>query len=322
MKQISGKGRIQMKEPIVVIMAAGMGSRYGGLKQIDPITEEGEIIIDFSIYDAIRAGFKKLVLIIKGEHEQEFRDVIGNRLSDFIEITYVHQEMSNLPEGYAVPEGRVKPWGTTHAIWCCKDVVDAPFVVLNADDYYGPEAFECMYKHLCEVQKVDKLESVGKQVAEYAMVGYILNNTLTDHGHVTRGVCQLEEGYLTEIVERKQIERQEGVVRYLDGERWVDVSPESLVSMNMWALTPEVFAQLEEDIVDFLQHEVPCNVDKAECLIPTTIGELIEKGAARVKMYASHDQWHGVTYKEDKPQVMEALRVLKARGQYPEKIWG
>ena len=302
-----------MKEPVLVIMAAGMGSRYGGLKQIDPITAEGELIIDFSIYDAIQAGFKRLVLIIKGEHERDFHDVIGNRLSDFIEVEYVHQELHNLPEGYTVPEGRTKPWGTTHAIWCCKDVVDAPFVVLNADDYYGPEAFEHMYKHLCEVQT--------SKSSEYAMVGYILNNTLTDHGHVTRGVCQVEEGYLTEIVERKQIERQDGVVRYLDGEKWIDVAPDSLVSMNMWALTPDIFAQLEEDIVDFLEHEVPLDVEKSECLIPTTIGELIEKGEARVKMYASHDTWQGVTYKEDKPGVMAALAQLKEEGLYPKKLW-
>ena len=302
-----------MKEPILVIMAAGMGSRYGGLKQIDPITIEGEIIIDFSIYDAIKAGFKKAVLIIKGEHEQDFRDVIGNRLSDFIEVEYVHQELHILPKGYAVPEGRTKPWGTTHAIWCCKNVVDAPFVVLNADDYYGPEAFVHMYKHLCEVQESNQ--------SEYAMVGYILNNTLTDNGHVTRGVCQIEEGYLAEIVERKQIERQDGVVRYLDGEEWRDVAADSLVSMNMWALTPEVFTQLEEDIVDFLEHEVPLDVEKSECLIPTTIGELIEKGEAKVKMYASHDTWQGVTYKEDKPGVMAELAQLKEEGLYPQRLW-
>lgn len=303
-----------MKEPILVIMAAGMGSRYGGLKQIDPITKEGEIIMDFSIYDAIRAGFKRVVLIIKGEHEQDFRDVIGNRLSDYIEVTYVHQELHLLPEGYSVPEGRTKPWGTTHAIWCCKDVVDAPFVVLNADDYYGPEAFEHMYKHLCEVGQ--------SECPEYAMVGYILNNTLTDNGYVTRGVCQVENGYLTEIVERKQIERQDGAVRYLDGEKWVDVAADRLVSMNMWALTPDVFEQLEEDLVDFLNHEVPLNVEKSECLIPTTIGKLIEKGKAKVKMYASHDTWQGVTYKEDKLGVMAHLAQLKEEGLYPNKLFG
>lgn len=302
-----------MKEPILVIMAAGMGSRYGGLKQIDPITAEGEIIIDFSIYDAIRAGFKKAVLIIKGEHEQDFRDVIGERLSDFIEIKYVHQELDHLPEGYGVPEGRQKPWGTTHAIWCCKDVVDAPFVVLNADDYYGPEAFRHMYKHLCEVQTSEQ--------PEYAMVGYILNNTLTDHGHVTRGVCKIKEGYLSEIVERKQIERQSGAVRYLAGENWVEVDPESLVSMNMWGLTPAIFDQLETAMHTFLDEEVAKDVYKSECLIPTTIGELIEKGEAKVKMYASQDTWQGVTYKEDKPGVMAALAQLKADGLYPQKLW-
>lgn len=303
-----------MKQPVLVIMAAGMGSRYGGLKQIDPITTEGEIIIDFSIYDAVKAGFEKALLIIKSEHEQDFRDIIGNRLSDFIEVEYVYQELHMLPEGYTVPEGRTKPWGTTHAIWCCKDAVDAPFVVLNADDYYGPEAFEHMYKHLCEVQE--------SAYTEYAMVGYILNNTLTDHGHVTRGVCQIEDGYLTEIVERKQIERQDGSVRYFDKDKWVDVAVDTLVSMNMWALTPDVFAQLEEELVDFLEHEVSLDVEKSECLIPTTIGKLIEKGEAKVKMYASHDTWQGVTYKEDKPGVMAALKQLKETGIYPERLWG
>ena len=189
-----------------------------------------------------------------------------------------------------------------------------PFVVLNADDYYGPEAFEHMYKYLCEVGQ--------SECPEYAMVGYILNNTLTDNGHVTRGVCQIENGYLTEIVERKQIERQDGAVRYLDGEKWVDVVADRLVSMNMWALTPDVFEQLEEDLVDFLEHEVPLNVEKSECLIPTTIGELIEKGNAKVKMYASHDTWQGVTYKEDKPGVMAHLAQLKEEGLYPNRLFG
>lgn len=302
-----------MKEPILVIMAAGMGSRYGGLKQIDPITVEGEIIIDFSIYDAIRAGFKKAVLIIKGQHEQDFRDVIGNRLSDFIEVEYVHQELENLPEGYSVPEGREKPWGTTHAIWCCKGIVDAPFVVLNADDYYGPEAFAHMYKHLCQVQEQEK--------SDYAMVGYILSNTLTDNGHVTRGVCQIENGYLAEIVERKQIECQLGVVRYLEGGEWVEVAEDSLVSMNMWGLTPDIFRQLEAAMKEFLDTDVAKDVYKSECLIPTTIGELIGKDEAKVKMYASHDTWQGVTYKEDKPGVMAALKALKEEKLYPERLW-
>lgn len=302
-----------MKEPILVIMAAGMGSRYGGLKQIDPITAEGEIIIDFSIYDAIRAGFKKAVLIIKGQHEQDFRDIIGNRLADYIEVEYVHQELAMLPEGYSVPEGREKPWGTTHAIWCCKEVVDAPFVVLNADDYYGPEAFRHMYEHLCKVQE--------NEVSEYAMVGYILDNTLTDHGHVTRGICQIEEGCLTEIIERKQIERRDGGVRFYDGSEWVPVEENSLASMNMWALTPEVFAQLEEAMITFLEKEVTQDVYKSECLIPTTIGQLIEKGEARVKVYSSHDTWHGVTYIEDKPGVMAALAQLKEQGLYPTYLW-
>lgn len=302
-----------MKEPILVIMAAGMGSRYGGLKQIDPITKEGEIIIDFSIYDAIRAGFKKAVLIIKGQNEQDFRDVIGNRLADFIEVEYVYQELEHLPEGYVVSEGREKPWGTTHAIWCCKDVVDAPFVVLNADDYYGPEAFAHMYKHLCEVQV--------RSEPDYAMVGYILDNTLTDNGYVTRGVCQIEEGYLTQIVERKQIERQSGQVRYLEHESWVEVAADSLVSMNMWGLTPQIFGQLEDALKDFLDKDVVEDLYKAECLIPTTIGKLIQKGDARVKVYSSHDTWHGVTYIEDKPGVMEALEKLKEEGLYPEELW-
>ena len=212
-----------MKEPILVIMAAGMGSRYGGLKQIEPMTKEGEIIIDFSIFDAIRAGFKRAVLIIKGEHEEDFKEAIGNRLSDYIEISYVHQELAHLPEGFSIPEGRVKPWGTTHAIWCCKDAIDAPFVVLNADDYYGEEAFRHMYTHLCKVQAAPQTD-----VAEYAMVGYILNNTLTDHGSVTRGVCKMNDGYLTDIVERKEIKRHQGGVHFLQGEKWVDVPQDTL----------------------------------------------------------------------------------------------
>lgn len=302
-----------MKEPILVIMAAGMGSRYGGLKQIDPITDEGEIIIDFSIYDAIRAGFKKAVLIIKGEHEQEFREAIGDRLAEYIEVVYVHQELAHLPAGYSVPEGRKKPWGTTHAIWCCKDVVDAPFVVLNADDYYGPEAFVHMYQHLCAVQ-------CGQETG-YAMVGYILDNTLTDHGYVTRGVCQIKAGYLSEIIERKQIERQAGKVRYLADEKWVETNPEGLVSMNMWGLTPEIFPQLEDALRVFLDQEVPQALEQAECLIPTTIGQLIQIGEAKVKVYTSQDTWHGVTYKADKPQVMAALAQLKAEGLYPKQLW-
>lgn len=302
-----------MKEPILVIMAAGMGSRYGGLKQIDPITKEGEIIMDFSIYDAVQAGFKRAMLIIKGEHEQDFRDVIGNRLSDYIEVTYVHQELQLLPEGYSVPEGRQKPWGTTHAIWCCKEAVDAPFVVLNADDYYGPEAFRHMYQHLCQVQEM------GSE--ECAMVGYILGHTLTDNGYVTRGVCQLEAGYLSHIVERKQIERQDGVIKYLDGEKWLEVAPDSLVSMNMWGFTPTIFSKLEGAIVDFLEREVTKEPYKSECLIPTTVGELILQDEVKVKVYASHDTWQGVTYKEDKPVVMAALAKLKEDGLYPQHLW-
>lgn len=305
-----------MKKPVLVIMAAGMGSRYGGLKQIDPIDEQGHIIIDFSIYDAIRAGFEKLVFIIKKQDEADFMAVIGNRIAKQVEVAYVYQDLANIPEGFEVPDGRQKPWGTGHAILSCRDVVDGPFAVINADDYYGPAAMKMIYGYLC---------SHGDDALyRYAMVGYILENTLTENGHVARGVCTVnDEGELVEIHERTQIEKRDGGAAYTedDGHTWISLPKGSTVSMNMWGFYPSIFNELDGAFRAFLKDTLASNPLKGEFFLPTMIEQLLKEHKAAVKVLKSTDRWYGVTYREDKPVVMEAIRRLKADGLYPEKLW-
>lgn len=304
-----------MKEPVLVIMAAGMGSRYGGLKQIDPIDEQGHIIIDFSIFDAIRAGFKKLIFIIKHEIEADFKEVIGNRMSKHIEVDYVYQDLTNLPEGFTIPQGRVKPWGTGHAILSCLGKIDGPFAVINADDCYGADAYRVLY---------DFLKQEPKNDTDYAMVGYILENTLTDNGHVARGVCTTsEDGYLKSIDERIRIEKRPDHTEYTpdDGKSWVTVPKGSTVSMNIWGFYPGILDVLNSRFAEFLKENLQSNPMKCEYLLPSVVGDMLQEGIATVKVLKSVDKWYGVTYKEDKQMVMEAIKAMKDAGKYPKNLW-
>lgn len=304
------------KKPVLVIMAAGMGSRYGGLKQIDPVDHDGDLIIDFSIFDAKEAGFEKVIFIIKKAIEKEFKEHIGNRIEKHIQVEYVFQENDCLPEGYQVPENRVKPWGTGHAILCCKDVIDGPFAVINADDYYGKTAFREIYRYLSEQKDNDRYQ--------YAMVGYQLYNTLTENGHVSRGVCTVDEnGYLADIHERSRIEKHGNLAEYTEdgGKTWICLSEDTLVSMNLWGFTASILSELENRFTDFLDENLPVNPEKCEYFLPFVVDELLKKDKAQVTVLRSADKWYGVTYKEDKPMVMDAIQSLKNSGYYPQKLW-
>lgn len=305
-----------MTTPILVIMAAGMGSRYGGLKQIDPIDDQGNLMIDFSIYDAIQAGFKKVIFIIKPELECDFRERIGDRISNYIEVEYAYQRIDPLPDGYSVPQGRVKPWGTGHAILCCMDLVQGPFAVINADDYYGSHAFSMIYKELTKEQEKDAFH--------YSMVGYILENTLTEHGSVARGVCEVNDnGLLKKITERTRIEKHGDVAAYTedDGLSWTDIPLTSTVSMNLWGFQNSILPILKEKFIGFLEEEVVKNPMKAEYFLPGVVGDLLSQGKAVVTVLESKDKWYGVTYKEDKQVVMDAIRHMKDKGLYPKQLW-
>lgn len=305
-----------MKKPVLVVMAAGMGSRYGGLKQIDPVDAQGHIIMDFSIYDAVKAGFEKVVFIIKKANEVDFKAAIGDRLSKVIDVEYVFQDLQNIPEGYEVPADRVKPWGTGHAILSCLDVVDAPFAVINADDYYGSHAFKMIYDYLTTHEDDDKYR--------YTMVGYVLENTLTENGHVARGVCVTDEnGYLQKINERTHIEKRENGTAYTedDGQTWNVIPEGSTVSMNMWGFTPSILGELKDRFSKFLDENLEKNPLKCEYFLPFVVDELLNEGKATVQVLKSLDKWYGVTYKEDKPVVVAAIQSLKDSGLYPEKLW-
>lgn len=306
-----------MKKPVLVIMAAGMGSRYGGLKQIDPVDEQGHIIMDFSIFDAKRAGFEKVVFIIKKENEKDFREVIGKRMAKHMEVAYVFQDLHNLPEGFSVPEGRVKPWGTAHAVLSAIDEIDGPFAVINADDYYGRHAFQTIYDYLSTHEDDDKYR--------YTMVGYELQNTVTDNGHVARGICQVSaDGKLEGIQERTRIEKREGKIAFTedDGETWTYVPGETLVSMNMWGFTRSILEEIQKGFPAFWEKGLAENPMKCEYFLPTVVDNLEKAGRAEVSVLSSKDKWFGVTYKEDKPVVVEAIRKMKEDGLYPEKLWG
>ncbi len=304
-----------MERPVLVILAAGMGSRYGGLKQIDPVDEQGNKIIDFSIYDAMRAGFKKVIFIIKKENEQDFRTCIGDAVSNYMEVEYVFQDLTKVPGNFTIPEGRIKPWGTAHAILCCKDVIKEPFAVINADDYYGKSAFQTLYDFLTTHQDDEKYR--------YAMVGYELGNTLTENGSVARGCCVTDkEGYLVTIAERTQIEKRgDGAAYSEDGINFIPIPMDTPVSMNMWGFTPSILGELETAVNRFFHTEVEKNPLKSECFLPIEVDKLLKEGKATVKVLSSKDKWFGVTYKEDKPFVVESIKKLKAEGVYPEKLW-
>lgn len=291
-----------------------MGSRYGGLKQMDPVGANGEVILDYSVYDARRAGFETVVFIIKHEIEADFKARVGSHIEPYMEVRYAYQDLNDLPEGYAVPEGRVKPWGTGQAITAARDVIDAPFAVINADDYYGVECFKLLYDYLSQPRAAD----------DYCMVGYLLKNTVTDNGSVARGVCAADEaGYLTTIDERTRIEKHPGGIHYTedDGRTWTELPEDTLVSMNMWGFQPELVGVLRERFPAFLDGAVKANPLKGEYLLPNVVRDLLGEGKAAVKVLSSPDKWYGVTYREDKAGVVQAMADKTAQGVYPAPLW-
>ena len=301
-----------MKEPILVILAAGMGSRYGGLKQIDTVGSNGECIIDFSIYDAIEAGFRKVILIIRREHEEVFESSLGKKIRPFIDVEYCFQDMSDLPAGFHAPEGREKPWGTTHALLALRDMIDSPFMIINADDYYGKDSFVVMYEFL--------KNKVSDQ--DFSMVGYVLENTLTEHGTVSRAVCEVEDGYLSKIVEHPKIKKTpEGSSFTDDDENWIPLKKGSLVSMNYWGFTPKVMEYSNQIFKEFLEKNLTQNPMKCEHVIPTAVSEMLKTTEVKVHMLESQSRWFGVTYQEDKPYVMKMLQQYKDEGLYPFDLW-
>ena len=305
-----------MKKPVLVVMAAGMGSRYGGLKQIDPVDKEGHIIMDFSIYDAVAAGFEKIVFIIKKAIEEDFKEHIGKRMEQHAEVAYVYQELDKLPEGYTCPEERVKPWGTGHAILCCaEEIGDAPFAVINADDYYGKEGFRKIHEYM-----VNEMTEDG-DVYDICMGGFILKNTLSDNGAVTRGVCEEENGILKKVTETYDIRMMEDGLHAADeAGNPVKVQPEQLVSMNMWGLPVSFLNELEKGFPEFLDSLKPGDI-KAEYLLPKIIDKLVHEGKAKVRVLDTPDKWFGVTYKEDKQAVVDAIKGLIDAGVYKEKLF-
>lgn len=288
------------KDATLVVMAAGMGSRFGGLKQMEPISADGRVLLDFSAYDAKRAGFTKIVFVIKEAIAEDFISIVGKRIEKIIDVEYVYQEIDKLPEGFACPEGREKPWGTAHAILCCKDAVNEPFAVVNADDYYGRNAFDKIYKELVN------------NISDYCMAGFRLKNTLTENGTVSRGVCDVVDGYLESVVERTKI--KDCKFTEDDGATWTDLSPDTLVSMNLWGFKPDVFGYIEEGFKNFLSEKI--DEPKSEYYLPLVVSELIEKGIKKVRVLTAEDKWYGVTYKEDKPQVVAAIEDMIAKGYY------
>ena len=300
-------------KPTLLVLAAGMGSRYGSLKQIDPVGPSGETIIDYSIYDAIRAGFGKVVFIIRKSFEQDFKDIFIAKLQPFIPVEYVFQEIDNVPEGLSFTPERIKPWGTAHAVLMAKDIIHEPFAVINGDDFYGSDAFKTMADYLNSL--------TDDQQTQYSLVGYQVGNTMSENGTVSRGVCREDEnGNLVSVTERHNIQYTGGGIAYQEAEgNFIFLDPETLVSMNFWGFTPEYFRQTEAMFIDFVKE----NVDslKAEFYIPTAIDKLINGSTASVKVLRSSAKWFGVTYKEDKPLVIEKLAQLIKAGIYPAQLW-
>ena len=306
-----------MNKPVLVVMAAGMGSRYGGLKQLDPVGNHGQLIIDYSIYDARRAGFETVVFVIKRELEDAFKAAIGDRLSKVIDVRYAYQELSDLPEGYSVPEGRVKPWGTCHAILAARDVVDGPFAVVNADDYYGPEGFREIYDYL-------SANPDRPGCYEFAMVGYRLGNTVTENGSVARGICEEDEhNFRVRVTERTRIEAEGTDARFTEdgGETWTHLSGDTVVSMNLWGFTRSFMDEARARFPAFLDKTLAENPLKGEYFLPSVVTQLLDEHKARVKVLRSADKWYGVTYREDRPVVLKAIADMTASGLYPDNLW-
>ena len=302
------------KKPVLVVMAAGMGSRYGGLKQIDPVGSQGEAILDYSLYDAYQAGFETAVIIIKEAIRQDFMDTVGKRLEKCpMEIRYAYQELTMLPQGYSVPEGRVKPWGTCHAVLSAREAIGgAPFAVLNADDFYGKSAFQTIFNQLSNTE----------DPYSYCMVGYEVSKTVTEHGGVTRGICKADDkGYLAKIVETTGIEKYPGGIRMPNGGGWVDLDPKTLVSMNLLGFMPSFLEEIETHFPAFLNFALKENPMKGEFLLPTFVGQLISEGRISMKVLSSPDKWFGVTYAADKPMVVAALKAMTQEGKYPDGLW-
>ena len=303
-----------MNKPILVVMAAGMGSRYGGLKQMDPVGANGEVILDYSVFDARRAGFETVVFIIKHEIEDDFKAKIGSRIEPYMNVRYAYQDLNDLPEGYSVPEGRVKPWGTSQAVLAARDIIDAPFAVINSDDYYGVECFRKLYDYLSQPHKA----------GEYCMVGYLLRNTVTDNGSVARGVCEADaNGKLVTINERTRIEKHPGGIHFTedDGASWTELGEDTLVSMNMWGFQPDLIGEMGKRFPAFLDNALKTNPMKGEYLLPNVVRDLLAEGSATVDVLSTPDKWYGVTYHEDKAGVVAAMAQKAADGIYPTPLW-
>ncbi len=303
-----------MNKPILVVMAAGIGSRYGGLKQTDPVGANGELIIDYSVYDAKKAGFGKVIFIINRKIEGDFKELIGNRLQAHIDVEYAYQELADVPEGIDMPAERIKPLGTAHAIYSARHLIDAPFAVINADDYYGSDAFTKIYDYLSQ-------SSLGDY--SYAMVGYHLKNTVTDHGYVSRGVCSTDQGnLLTNIVERTHIEKRDGQIAYLSNENdWITLDSDTTVSMNMWGFTETLVKEINLTLFDYLTNALRENPLKCEFFLPFVVDQMIRHDKCTVQVEKTDEKWYGVTYSEDKEAVVKALANMTSSGKYPKFLW-
>lgn len=306
------------KQAILVILAAGMGSRYGGLKQIDPVGPKGELVIDYSLYDAYQAGFRRVIFIIKKEIEEDFKDKIGKRMEDYFSVQYAYQSLDDLPSGYENPVGRSKPWGTSHALLAARDMIDSPFCVINADDYYGRKAFSLVHEEL-----INMASQSHEEKPHYIMVGYDLMKTLSKYGHVARGICDVDrQGHLLNIVERTKIIEKNNLAFFTeDDQSWQQLSDETTVSMNFWGFDPSLIGFLKAGFPAFLDKALEENPLQAEYLLPTSVGDLIKAGQVAVKVLRSPDQWYGVTYQDDKPQVEAAIRQMVADGKYQSPLW-
>lgn len=304
-----------MKKPILVVMAAGLGSRYGGLKQIDPVAPHKQLIIDYSVYDAVKAGFGKVIFIIKEENQAIFEETIGSRVRDSIEVEYVFQRSDDIPEGFSVPEGRIKPWGTAHAVWSARNSIDAPFAVINSDDFYGFGCFKVLY---------DFLSQVDMESNNFMLAGFRVENTLTENGTVARGVCETDAaGFLTGVTERTKIAKRPVGAAFTedDGATWTDIPAGTIVSMNTWGFTPKLFEEMKTELPKFFENDVPKNPLKAEFFLPFVVDKMIHENRAHVKVVDTGERWFGVTYREDRPTVVATIERMTAEGKYPENLW-
>ncbi|HCP32058.1 TPA: nucleotidyltransferase [Candidatus Acetothermia bacterium] len=305
-----------MSKPTLVVMAAGIGSRYGGIKQIDPVGPSGEILLDYSVYDALRSGFGKIVFIIRREIEEAFRCRVEPTIGRRCEIQYVQQSLDAVPKGFGVPPAREKPWGTAHAVFLCKEVIDGPFAVINADDFYGRTSFRSLRGYLDGAQDRDGAFSIS-------IIGYRLKNTLTEYGHVSRGVCTVtSDGHLLNIKEQKRVKLFGSAIKYAEDDgSWTKIPGETIVSMNMWGFTPSILGELEARFARFLRAHAG-DIETAEYLLPDVVGELVREKKAFVRVLPTHERWFGVTYPKDKATAQQAIGELTRRGVYPEDLWG